>query len=1492
MSSHFHDILSIFHPLVAKWFQDRIGKPTDIQILAWPYISRGDNVLITAPTGSGKTLTAFLWALNQLITGHSSAGYTRVLYVSPLKALNNDIKRNLLDPLFQLQHVFESHGQPFPDIRVLTRSGDTPQSDRRKMQRHPPEILITTPESLNILLSSKGGRSILMGLSTVILDEIHAVIGNKRGTYLITAVDRLIPLSGEFQRIALSATVRPMDTVASFVGGYRLDGTVHAPGYTPRQVHQIQSESSKRYDIQVRFPEEAMNRPLDTKIWEPLADTFKGIIRKNRSTLLFANSRRLCEKLTYLINKEEHAPIAYAHHGSLSRELRETVENKLKAGELKAIVATNSLELGIDIGALDEVILVQSPPAMSAGIQRVGRAGHQVGEVSRGKLFPTHSQDFLEAAVLASGIIDQNIEPVQPVEAPLDVLAQIIVSMTGTETWDMVHLYSQVKTSHPYRRLTREQFDLVLNMLAGRYADSRIRELKPRISIDRLDGTVEARKGALLALYLSGGVIPDRGYFNLRHQDSGSKIGELDEEFVWEAAIGQTFTLGTQNWRIKKITHNDVFVLPSSPTTTAPPFWKAEENGRDFHFSERIGEFLEQSEYRLDTPEFLDDLQNFYFMDITAAKQLIDFLGEQKKTSRCELPHRHHILLEYIRSGPGGAPGNQVVIHTFWGGKVNRPFAMALEAAWKDRFRQRIEIYTSNDCVVLCLPHVIDASELLSMVTSTNFEKLLRNRLEGSGFFGARFRECAGRALLLSRRKINERIPLWLSRLRSQKLMDAVFQYDDFPILLETWRSCLKDEFDLSSLRQVLIELESGLLRWSQTETDYPSPMARTISWRQINQYMYMDDAKPSDKRSGLRSDLLREVVFTPNFRPTIPSDLVTEFELKRQRLAPGYSPDSARDLLDWVKERILIPRPEWEQLIKAMERDHQIDIDDLFHRIGQKIVRCFPKKAEEPVFLSREMMPRIVSSLYQNQNELKLKLLHSNASVLNSNSGADVGGIPAEELDETASRLIGEWLRFYGPVPPAHLMDMLGLNEDLIERILKDLMESEVIINGFLSKGSMQEEICDSENFEILLRMLRTRSIPDFEPLTADRLSLFLSNFQGIVFPKDNIERLYRAMEQLLCYPASAGLWESEIFPARIYPYDPSWMDTLMQEDAIQWVGTGDKQITFCFKQDLDLLPTTDAGDTETENSERLFSDRNSRYPFSTLHRESGLSMAALWELLWRGVWQGKISNDTFIAIRRGVENKFKIPDVSVRTSQRGRRPGRFSKWRNRSSPLPGNWFQISSPGLPNDLVEEEERKKDRVRLLIDRYGILFRALLEKELPGYRWSDLFRSLRLMEFSGEIMAGYFFDGISGPQFITHGAFQMLQHGFSEESIYWLNATDPVSLCGMQIDPLKGKLPKRVAGTHLVYRGSRLVLISQRMGKKLTIHTSPEDPKLHEYFVVLRHLLNRKFQPKRRITVETINGDSAPKSPYVNALRIQFDVLVDFKMVTLYRKREE
>jgi ATP-dependent Lhr-like helicase len=496
-------------------------------------------VLISAPTGSGKTLTAFLWAINQLVTGAWEKGRTHVLYVSPLKALNTDIRRNLLHPLSALEQVFEEQGRPFPDIRVQTRSGDTPQADRRRMLRHPPEILITTPESLNLLLSSQGGRTLLRSLSTVILDEIHTVVNTKRGVHLITAVDRLVPLSGEFQRIAISATVKPMPVVAEFVAGLRMEGEARNPSYVPREVTLIRSDAAKAYDLSVRFPQESSEPQSAETFWQPLVQEFRNIIRKNRSTLFFVKSRRLSESVTLKINSAAEKPIAYAHHGSLAKELRLEVENKLKSGDLKAIVATNSLELGIDIGALDEVVLVQSPPSISSAVQRVGRSGHRVGETSRGTFYPTFDQDYVVSAVLARAVLEGDIEEVRPVEGALDVLAQVIISMTGTATWDIDALLARIRTSWPYRRLNRRQFDLVLDMLAGRYADTRMRELKPRVSIDRLDNTVAARKGALLQLYISGGTIPDRGYYHLRHEETGALIGELDEEFVWEATVGR-----------------------------------------------------------------------------------------------------------------------------------------------------------------------------------------------------------------------------------------------------------------------------------------------------------------------------------------------------------------------------------------------------------------------------------------------------------------------------------------------------------------------------------------------------------------------------------------------------------------------------------------------------------------------------------------------------------------------------------------------------------------------------------------------------------------------------------------------------------------------------------------------------------------------------------------------------------------------------------------
>lgn len=1463
-----------------------MGPPTDVQREAWPRIAGGEHLLITAPTGSGKTLAAFLWALNELIAGRWPSGNVSVLYVSPLRALNYDIQRNLLRPLEELQQAFAAAGEPFREVRVLTRSGDTPQAERRQMLRHPPEILITTPESLNLLLSSAGGRSILGGLQAVILDEIHAVFGTKRGAYLITAVDRLVRLCGEFQRIALSATLPPLEEAAAFVGGFRMEKSP-ALRYLPRPVAVVSSAARKRYVLEVRATRQAGEPEPGSSIWEELAGELKKIIARNRSTLIFVNSRRLCETLTLFINAGGEEPLAYAHHGSLALEIRREVERRLKAGELKAIVATHSLELGIDIGALDEVVLVQSPFSISSAVQRVGRAGHQVGEVSRGTFLPTFPKDLLEAAVLAPEIQEGDIEPARPVLLPLDVLAQIIVSMTGVEKWKIDDLYENIRTSFPYRHLGREPFDLVLHMLAGRYAGSRLRELRPLISLDRVDQTVEARRGALQTLYFSGGVIPDRGYFHLRHEETNARLGELDEEFVWEASPGDTMALGAQTWRIQRITHNDVLVVPAAPGKAAAPFWKAEENGRDFHFSERIANFLEEADARLEDPGFFSWLMSTHFLEPGAARQLIDFLKSQKEATGSALPHRHHLLVERVSSGPGGAPGSQAVIHTLWGGRVNRPLALALDAAWQARFGYRLEIFVSNDCVVFVLPHETGGEELLSLIGSAQVESLLRSRLEGSGFFGARFRECAGRALLLPRERFNERMPLWLSRLRSQKLLEAVREYEDFPILLETWRTCLKDEFDLPALKQLLTELESGAVAWSEARTSQPSPFARSDWWRQVNQYVYMDDTPRSEMASRLRGSLLRDIIHTPGLLPTVARDLVKRFEAKRQRLSPGYAPQSARELLDWTVERLMIPQEEWTKLLAALRRDHGLEPEKFLEELPGKLVLFHPPEAAEPLVAAREMLSRLLRNLHPAERSIPLQPL------------IPVPLLPAEEMPvyegekEDGGGILGEWLRFYGPITPAFVERTLGLKRERLQELLEDLLDGQTLIQGRLVADGPPDEICDTENFEILLRMSRAAAVPVFEALAIDWLPLFLAHYQGLTSPREEMEGLYQCIEQLLCYPAEAEAWEEEIFPARLRRYDPSWLDTLMQEEELQWVGGEGHRLAFCFSSDLDLLQEAPseppAVPPEKGPPAGLFPDDSGRYDFSTLVRAAQTSSSDVASRLWDAVWQGQVTSDSFVPLRRAILNRFKLPDLPGEKSRRRlRRRARFPGTQEARF-YGGHWHLLPRPASSGDLLEAEEARKDRVRLLLNRYGILFRELLQRELPPLRWAAIFRSLRIMELSGEVLSGFFFDGIPGPQFISPRAFRILQSKLPEEAVYWINAADPASLCGLPLEPLRGKLPPRVASTHLVYRGTHLAVVSKRNGAELAFHVPPDDPRLPEYLGFLRHLLTRPFQPIRRISIETINGERAPQSPYLSALRTSFDVLLDYRGVNLYRK---
>lgn len=1493
-------VLDLFHPLVRQWFREKVGPPTDIQRRAWPEIARGCHVLITAPTGSGKTLTAFLWALDGLLRGQGPAEERRVLYVSPLKALNNDIQRNLEEPLEGLRLAFAEAGETFPIIRTAVRSGDTDPAERREMVRHPPEILITTPESLNILLASAGGRRLLRGITTLILDEIHAVVSSKRGVYLMTAVERLALMSGEFQRIALSATVRPLPEVAAFIGGYRIRRQARDSDYEKRPVTVIASPEKKKYHLEVNFPDTVTGSGGPAGWWPALIDEFRRIIGRNRSTLFFANSRRMVEKITRFINEAENADCAYSHHGSLSRELRAVVEKRFKAGELAAIVATSSLELGIDIGAVDQVVLIQPPFSTTSAIQRIGRAGHGVGQISRGTFCPLHPRALVEAAVQAAAIDAEDIEPAMPVSNPLDVLAQVLLAMTMGERRNIDDLYTEIRAASPFRELSRREFDLVVDMLAGRYADSRIRELRPRLLLDRLDNTARARDEAGRLYFLSGGVIPDRGYYTLRVAGSQARIGELDEEFVWERSIGESFPLGNQIWRIQRITASDVEVVPAAGSNAVMPFWRAEAFNRSFQLAERILEFLEEAESRLETPEFRLDLRRRHHLAETAADELMAYLRRQREATRAPLPHRHHLLVEHCHDPAGSTDNWRTVLHTGWGGTVNRPFAFALAAAWEERFGHPLQIFATNDCLLLNLPRQYRAADILTLVKPSRIRELLHGKLESTGFFGAHFRENAHRALLLPRQNPRRRVPLWFNRARAKKLLAAVSKYEDFPILLETWRECLQREFSLDALAGLLAELETGEIRITEVFSAEPSPFAGDVLWQQTNFLMYEDDTPEARSGASLSDSLLREVLASPHLRPRFSEALIRSFVRKLQRLEPGYAPEPGDELLHWVKERVVLPAAEWEELLAAVERDHGIPAETAAASIELRLAQVAVGTGR-PGVAARENLPRIERALHP------------------ATPSAGEAALPS---------LLAEWLRFYGPVPREFIRAAFGLGAAALESALGALTaEGVILVDEFQAAARSageteagepagQDEVCDRENVERLLRLQRVRTRPSFAALPVDFLPLFLAAWHRLPAPGAAATDLPSCLDRLFGYPARCGLWETDILPARLSPYQLQWLDTVMRENELVWFGCGRERIAFSFLADLELfleraagpdgkhpsadtapgpLPDRPSGPNAASGAhsnetparvEQVLKESRGRMGLDELAHATGQTSGELTRVLWELAWAGRITNDEIITLRQGIQGRFR-PERLPEPGRRRRGVG-FDRWRG-SRAFSGRWYRLDPTGAGDpDALDRQEIVKDRIRQLLLRYGVLFREALWNELPRLRWAEIFPVLRLMEFSGEIVSGHFFDGLPGVQFCSREALRLLEAGLPDEPGYWLNAADPASLCGIEIPDLKPILPPRLATTHVVYQGRRPALVCRKNGKELQFGLPPDHPRLPECLEFFKILIGRQFQPLKHIRVERINGRPAPGSEYARTL-LDFGFQPDYDGLILMKK---
>jgi len=1485
------DPLRLFAPAIAGWFEERFGQPTDVQSLAWPRIAAGEHVLLTAPTGSGKTLAAFLWALDRLLTGEWEPGATRVLYVSPLKALGNDIRRNLTEPLAELATRFSSDGESNPAIRVESRTGDTPQSARRRMQRSPPEILITTPETLNILLTSKSGRRLLTGLRCVILDEVHAVASGKRGVHLITAVERLTMLSGEIQRIALSATVRPLERMARWVGGYATEGAPTDPDYRPRPVAIVASDAPKDYRLEVVLPSqesETEQREADS-FWTSFGSQLRSSITQNRSTLIFGNARRSVEKITRFINEAAPERLAYSHHGSLSREIRSVVEQRLKDGELKAIVATSSLELGIDIGAIDEVVMVQTPSTVSSTLQRLGRSGHGVGETSRGRLMPLLGRDLLEAAVVAKCVLDGEIEELKPVAGPLDVLAQVLLSMVIADDWHSDELFAAIRCSDPYHHLPRRHFDLVLQMLAGRYSSSRIRSLRPLVSIDAVDGTIRARPGAERLIYLSGGTIPDRGYYQLRIEANGALLGELDEEFVWERSVGDTFTLGVQTWRVEKITHNDVLVSPASARSAMAPFWRAEELDRSSFVSERIADLLEQLDDHLDDDDLATQLGKSHHLQRSAGQSLIRHLREQQAATGC-LPHRHRILIEHTSPPAGRGNHRQMVLHTIWGGRVNRPFATALAAAWETRYGMRPEVVHSADCVVIVYPSTIEVDDPFALVRVSELENLLRRAVERTGFFGARFREAAGRALLLPKAGPGKRVPLWVNRQRAKELLEAVRDHDDFPLVLEAWRSCLQDEYELDVLRLRLDEVADGRVALHHVRTETPSPFTAQAAWKQTNELMYEDDVPTA--RAGARPDLVREMALSSHLRPRVAPELAGNLSEKLQRLSPGWSPRSSSELLEWLKERMIIPETEWIDLLAAIKRDHELEITAVLAGVAHRAIVVEPEDNGQGRFVCAvEQLPRIERAFEQ---VLRDEQLHSvsdeeyPAAAIEARKSLDPPDDPFPETDALVEFLT-EWLRFYTPVEPAWIAATLGISGDRLQSVLAELSESQVIVVDEILDGATAPEVCDRVNLERLLRMARADARPSLEPVPAEALPLLLAEHQNLGVRDAVPEDLLQALEHLFGLSLAAELWETEILPARLEPYIPGWFDALLTESDLRWVGAGAKRLFFSLDGELDLFRTPVDDPSLDGDTNEIFPHRAGRFSLENLIRFSGLDSADLTNQLWKMVWRGSVTADSFSPIRQGVASGFGVsqPPASPLTSGRGGRP-RFDRWR-RDRPFAGSWFSLPDAVDEPDVLARDDDDRERARIILDRYGIVFRGLLQRELPRLKWGSLFRALRMLELGGEVAAGHFIDGVNGLQFATHQTIRRLRDGLGEDRIWWINAVDPASPCALGLEIPDWPLPRRVPGNHLVFHGQRLVVVSERRGAELTIRVAPDHPDLACYLKFMVTLLTRTEKPLKRIDLELVNNEPASSSGYRPVLAELFHLTRQPTSLRLSRK---
>jgi ATP-dependent helicase Lhr and Lhr-like helicase len=1137
--------LQAFSARTREWFGGAFAGPTAAQEQAWPAIASGEHVLISAPTGSGKTLAAFLYAIDQLAGQPTSARERRVslVYVSPLKALSYDIDRNLRTPLRGIG----------VDLKVAVRTGDTPQVERQRMLREPPDILITTPESLYLMLTGRA-QQIFEGARWCIIDEIHAVASTKRGAHLALTLERLSQAAGnDVQRIGLSATQKPLEEVGRFMVG---------PG---RKCRVVDTGVRKELDLQIHVPVESMTEldavaPIDPleggteatrrSIWPAIYPELLELIEAHKSTILFVNNRRAAERIALRLNDIAEREIARSHHGSLAREERTVVEELLKAGELPCLVATSSLELGIDMGAVDLVIQVESPKSVARGLQRIGRAGHSVGDVSRGRIFPKFRGDLLECAVVARRMREGAIETTVVPRNALDVLAQQIVAIAAAseDPVGVDELFALVTRTHSYAELSRGQLENVLDMLDGRYPSSEFSELRPRIVWDRIAGTIRARPGARQLAVTNAGTIPDRGLYSVTLPD-GRRVGELDEEMVYEARPGQTFLLGATTWRIEEIGRDRVIVTPAPGLPGAVPFWKGDGIGRPRELGEAIGAF---ARWAVDQPA--DELERDYDLDRRAAKNLVEFLTEQQQATRV-VPSDRTIVVERFRDEIGDW---RLCVLSPYGGRVHAAWSLALSARIRDEFGLESDAIYSDDGIIVHLP---DAEEPpgaeLVMLEPDEIEDLVVAELGSSALFGARFRENAARALLIPRARPGKRTPLWQQRLKSQSLLEVAKQYGDFPIILETYRECLRDVLDVPGLVTLLTQLHRRELTLVEVETATASPFASALLFDYVATYMYEGDTPNAERRAAALSldrDLLRELLGQEELRDLIDPGALEAVEADLQCLSEATRATSRDGLLD------------------VLRRVGDLTAAELAERVLEGLV---PEGMIEELTGERRVA-RVRISGEERWIDAADAGLYRDAL-----GAAPPGGLPAAFLDDVPdalARLVRRFAATHGPFTTAEIRARYGID---VSAALRELERGGMLVRGELRPGGSEREWCDSD----VLRRLRRASLAvlrkEIEPAEQRELARFLPAWQGVDrHPPSGagIDRLRETLVPLQGLVLPAEVWERDVLPRRVGAYSPVWIDQLCASGELVWIGAGalgrnSGRVALYFREDLELL-------------------------------------------------------------------------------------------------------------------------------------------------------------------------------------------------------------------------------------------------------------------------------------------------------------------------------